>query len=363
MFKELTSVRQFIAPIIIALLFLFMGNPAGAQPIETSSNDLMNLYASMEEWLGRPARTKEEIKTGSAILADKYITDERYQEAIWVLRSGGHFARARELERWLTRLLSEVKTEFIRKFETGKEGAKLYRVEGTGIYVVEKPRAAYQGGTEVVASRMNQLLGLDLVPTTVEAKNSEGTVISRQYFVRDSVTAAAVASEEMERSPELKQILEASDYGEAFNYRIKASWDHLRSKGYPFDLRSIWLLDYLLDNGDRHGSNWLKLFGKKNGKSIAIDHGLCLGGCVGSDWKRKAEGPIYSDVEFNENNLPSKEVLKKLETLTPKKLRTEFSDFISEKQIEGILLRKERVVAATRKKYSSLSCKDIFSGR
>jgi hypothetical protein len=70
---------------------------------------------------------------------------------------------------------------------------------------------------------LNQLLNLNLVPTTVEARNSEGTTVSRQYFVRDSITAGALAEEEVR--PEFEAIAKTGDYEQAWTvHGKKAGW-------------------------------------------------------------------------------------------------------------------------------------------
>lgn len=247
----LTGVSSFGVHFVL-LAFLLVGiTPARALSDEPTSADLVNYYASTEKWLAQPSRSEEEIKTVSGELARKYMADERVQEAIWVLKSAGDFDQARKLEQWLSKILTQSELKFVKSYASGAQGAKLFKINGSEIQFVEKARPAFPGGTEIVASILDRYLDLNVVPLTVEATNSEGTIVSRQYFVRDSVHAYDATFEELR--PEFDAMQDAGEYVKAAYFRARADWVHLASHGYPPHLKNMWLLDYLLDNGDRHG--------------------------------------------------------------------------------------------------------------
>jgi len=100
--------------------------------------------------------------------------------------------------------------------------------------------AFHDGRNEVIADEIDNLLGLDLVPTTVYVDH-EGIGSTAQQWIDNATTGEKL-----------------KNYKELF------------SPGNEERITNIFVLDYLMGNQDRHGGNFLL---DANGKIWAIDHG------------------------------------------------------------------------------------------
>jgi len=95
---------------------------------------------------------------------------------------------------------------------------------------------------ERAAYLVDRFLDFGLVPPTV-IRDIDGAVGSAQEFIPDALSGH-----------EYEHVLQADDVN-IDKYELK---------------EKLYLFDYIIANGDRHGNNWLV----KNGRVIAIDHGV-----------------------------------------------------------------------------------------
>ena len=124
----------------------------------------------------------------------------------------------------------------------------------------EKNYGAYKAGTlyirEVAASRLSNALGLDIVPPTVPMTFDNQTG-SLQLFAENTVRAQG--ADQTRLDPLLRDRMTA--------------------------------LDYLIQNSDRHGGNWLIRNDGATSRPVAIDHGLSFPPACRATWGRPLCGP------------------------------------------------------------------------
>jgi hypothetical protein len=165
-----------------------------------------------------------------------------------------------------------------------------------------------------LAYKLDRKLNLNIVPFTIMRDHPQLGKGSLQYFVRNTI------------SPE--------------EYRIKNNLDfgNLSAMPYPKELKSLWLLDYLIENMDRN-SNWLV---RSGGKIVAIDHAHSNGRLFGSNASLQPE--LY----------PQNKTLKLLKALDKK-------DFTGLEEKTQILFEKRsRLLKAIKEEKDRNKCGGIF---
>lgn len=259
------------------LLILLMIPPVGVAQNLPSFN---SSFDELETWMRAPERTNAEIDESSDILAKKYLADERYQEAIWTLRFAKKFEDADVIEKDLIEKMSKNQMQFLEVLG-GVSGSDKVKLGEGELYGVFKSKNYYYVN-EIAAYRLDRLLNLNIVPLTIARKHPTNNEGSLQYFIRDKRDNPIY-------------------HGQDFEFR---------SYPYPENQKKMWLLDYLLDNHDRHGLNWFKRFGDQ---TVAIDYGYALGRELGRDSIR---GAIMQP-----ELLPDGDLLEKLKQLSPSDFR------------------------------------------
>ncbi|MES2768740.1 MAG: hypothetical protein V4596_06300 [Bdellovibrionota bacterium] len=286
-------------------------------------------WIQIEYLLKNPRLQLEKRKDLTRELAEEYISDQRWQEAIWILRENGNTEQAEILERRLAEKMTQGQIEVIHKFEGSKEAARIVRIQGTNIYGIIKLNSSYFG-FEIAAYKLDRILKLNLVPFTIERILPDGRRGSIQYFIRDAVEARESLGVVGFPSKEQKKQTEFRYYG------------------YPTSQKNMWLLDYLIVNLDRHGRNWLWHLGEQHLRPVAIDHGISFG-----------RGASEKGVNFEYENLPDSEMVQNLKQLSLEKLRNEFTNLIGADNVTKLFKRKIQVVRAANS-MSPFSCQSLF---
>lgn len=166
---------------------------------------------------------------------------------------------------------------------------------------------------EIAAYRMDKLLGLNMIPPTVE-RELEGKKGSLQYWVTSEFSLLEVMEE---------------------NIEMPASTRELREKG-KYLAR---VFDSLIANEDRTQQNILYT---KDWRTILIDHSRSF---RSSEKFTKnlmyGKNGIIGDNPFR--RLP-REFVEKIERLDHEKIRSAVRDYLTEKEIEAILIRKKLIL-------------------
>jgi hypothetical protein len=217
------------------------------------------------------------------------------QLEIWRLREGADPVRGARLEKELEVRLRTLKVVEKTALGGGLTPSYLVKLED-GTLGVFKPTAVHwasNSGHEVGAYVVDRALGIYRVPVTV-SRTVEGEAGSIQFYVRDSLTGTQA--------------------------------------GYADGDRPMRLLDYLLDNPDRHGANFLVVTGQGN-RHVAIDHGLAFG--LGTD-APYILGPIR----------PDRAVYDRLKALTRADAFSLLGGHVEAPRIDALLKRRDALVDA-----------------
>lgn len=162
---------------------------------------------------------------------------KNYQMAIWTMRQRGLERRADSLSSQVEHALEYSEVESEQPFEEGVSGARLLMF-ADGLAGVFKPLGHWAScpGCEVAAYKFDKLVGFHLVPVTVSRVHN-GVAGSIQLFIPNAVSA--------------------------------------KKRGVNTTSERIKLLDYFLNNTDRHNSNYLFAQGLRGQEyEFGIDHGL-----------------------------------------------------------------------------------------
>lgn len=286
----------------------------------TVSKKRISHFARMEREIAKEPVRKAVIRAKTIELAKEYEKEDRIQEAIWALRKGGHDEKANQLEKKLIESLSNEKIHFVHEFfPHGKDASELYQLKGRNIFGVLKRNSQWHM-LETLAYRLDRILDLNLVPVTIERFGGpERGIVSFQYYVRDAANA---------------------------NQLHEKSAENFRYYPYPHEHKNMWLLDYLLNNSDRHGSNWLRMFGDLKGRVVAIDHGISLDRGT-------------SHVDFREEYLPSADLLEKLRQIDFESLKKEFKG-IEPNLLDSIRERRDQIIKLASAKNVDSGCSGIL---
>ncbi len=280
-------------------------------------------FHDIELWLQVPEKTLKEKKPIAQILVKKYLDNERPQEAIWTLREFGMLEEANRIETKLIETLVNGKATVDPSFSSdGVNSIFKLTVKKEGISGIFRFKNFKQ---EVLAYRLDRFLGLNIIPVTV-LKNFQdkkqqhtnyfhnNTFGSLQYYVKDSCSSC-----------------------------VMFRWEGDFREKYPENQKKMWLLDYLLENKDKHKGNWRKRFGNK---PFSFDYEQILGRGAGS-----------GSPKLQENLLPSGDLLKQLVRLNPKSLSTLDLDI----DISKVFKRKEEILQKIIKKHGSgVICRALF---
>lgn len=234
----------------------------------------------------------------------------RFQECVWLLRDNGREDAAAKYAAYIERELAEgdieSKEPIAGGFGMGTNENYLVTLRG-GMKAVFKPEAPlHDAELELAVFRLDQLVGLDVVPITV-LREIDGKKGSLQYFVRGTGTG----------------------------------WDDVfRAQG-----DRIAFLDALSANVDRHRGNWLFFYPDRVGKHahttdrrVAIDHDRTF------EYGRPApELPTGSSAEFMALEVSFREGL---ERATEEVLTRELGPLLSARQLQGLLQRRAEILRA-----------------
>ena len=187
--------------------------------------------------------------------------------------------------------------------EVGVCGAEIleYADDGSGVWKEMSLIAGqHDGNSEVAAYRISELLGLDIVPETVFTWH-DGRKGTSQRFIPDA------------------------DVGWGFWKRLgkvpqedRAAFLDAQRAQHGDRVKKMIMLDFIIDNHDRHNGNWLIGDGG-NGRFWAVDHGHCRWG-MRNPWM--AGGVINPQLTrdlygFNTNLSIPDDTLQKWREITP----------------------------------------------
>lgn len=231
----------------------------------------------------------------------KLESGTNYQLNIWNHRSNKSFTQADEIEESLEQFLINghiYSEEFI---DEGLNGAMplglKYNINGV---FKEGGSSLSNIASEVASFKIDRLFGFDLVPVTVERTNN-GRSGSLQLFVKDA---------------QMEVVLEGRTIPQN-------------------ELTKMKVLDYLIDNQDRHGGNYLLT---KYNKIVAVDHGLALR-------KKALIAPKFDKQALDFfNSQKGKKLLSTIKSTPDEFIKKEFKGLLSDEIIDGFIYRKNALV-------------------
>jgi hypothetical protein len=167
---------------------------------------------------------------------------------------------------------------------------------------------------EIAAYRMDKLLGLNMVPPTVE-KRFQGSLGSCQLWIEDTITLRDKVEQDIQ-TPSYKVF-----YWNRALY-IQRAWDNL------------------VANEDRHQNQYLIT---EDFRMLLIDHSRSF-----RTSKKFTTGMIY-DEKYREGPRLMKELPRALyeniKALTPEKIQEAVGDYLTAQEIEAVMKRKDLIVA------------------
>jgi len=201
--------------------------------------------------------------------AELYIKNNQFQQAIWSYQEAGNHTLAEKFKKELElRMKASSPASGFIDILIDKKLSFHKGYLSTGEHVIAK---FYHIENEVLAYQVSEALGLYLIPATVDRIykfNGREYRISVQIMVDDTIAG--------------------------FEGPLRGAAD-FTIRPYPPEYKNLYLLDYLLSNGDRHEGNWLLLW---RDRVVAIDHGFIF------------REPILLDIP--DEYLPGDEVAQKL---------------------------------------------------
>jgi hypothetical protein len=176
---------------------------------------------------------------------------------------------------------------------------------------------------EIAAYRIDKLIGLDMVPVTVE-RRFQGDLGSCQLWIEDTFTLK-VKEEKKLKTPSYKVF----------------PWNRSLFK------QRAW--DNLIYNEDRHQNQFLIT---QDWRMLLIDHSRSF-----ATSKKSTKRMIY-DEKFNEGPRLMKELPRTLyeniKSLTAAKIKGVVGDYLTDAEIEAVLVRRELIVAWVEKRIKEL---------
>lgn len=225
-----------------------------------------------------------------------------YQLNMWDYSLSGKTKLASDVEVALKETIEHGEIIHIEKIGTGASGAKLITLDNE-VQGVLKTNDSWNADVlnEVGAYHVDKVFGFNMVPLTVTKKIGDDFA-SVQLFVRDAKMAGQVE----------------------FSSIVKE------------ELGKLDTLDFLLQNTDRQGGNFLV---SKEGKVIAIDHGLTM--------KFADTMPLYEidDMRAFFRSQEGIELMERLKVIDDDLIIDSLDDFYDSAIIEGLLERKEILIS------------------
>ncbi|MGZ5279150.1 MAG: hypothetical protein ACXWC9_04365, partial [Pseudobdellovibrionaceae bacterium] len=206
--------------------------------IQTQSKDFIAMEDHLESALVLdPDLTAEAPKVAAAI-AEIYLQNQRYQEAIWVLDRGGHYAEAEHLARLYENFLRTAEIIKVEAVGIGVSGAKLVTF-ANGSQAIVKHREMNDANQnslegELWAYEFDRKIGFNLIPAAVKR-----VIAGTEYSVHGFISGAR------------QSMINMKD-----------------RRDYRFPM--IYLFDFLVANRDRHAGNSMYSVAKR---LFGIDHG------------------------------------------------------------------------------------------
>ncbi len=176
---------------------------------------------------------------------------------------------------------------------------------------------------EIAAYRIDKLIGLNMVPVTVE-KRFRGDLGSCQLWIEETFTLKKQQEEDIKKP----------------SYKV-----------YPWNLslfkQRAW--DNLIYNTDRHLNQYLVT---QDWRMLLIDHSRSFATSKNST-KRLIYDEKYKEGPFLMKQLP-RTLYENIKALTAEKIRSVVGDYLNEKEIEAVMLRKDLIVAWVGKRIEEL---------
>ena len=197
----------------------------------------------------------------------------------------------------------------------GRTGARIVELEGgvRGVFKFDNPSSKLNNHRyEIAAYRIDKLLGLNVVPPTVE-RTVNGEVGSLQLLVENAEVAR----------------------------------DLEKNGRYPTPNGKIYLLDYLIRNFDRENSvisNKGNYMIRKDGSQVAIDHGLSFRPIEDSRTQQLEEDTLFDSL----SHFPDKATYKRFKEFTREELTRVLGGILPQEEIDLILVYRDRYVAFER---------------
>lgn len=298
---------------VLALALMLLAFPAGADTV------------SFEE-LEKTAQAPEAISR----LASAYETENRLQEAAWTWRRAGDKARAQTL---VDKVKHELQHgEVVSRVAVGAPTSHAELITfASGMQAIWKkydPGLIYSHfAREVLAYGVDEVLGLDLVPVTV-TRTLEGQRGSLQYFIKDARRGSIAPSYPNHARP--------------------------YTQGYE----TLWLLDYLIANKDRHGSNHLF---RPGNHLVAIDNSMIF--WPGDMHWQHHPGVPPTHQPVDASLFPQGELLDKVKSLTAAAILGAVGPIVPRVVIDGILARRDEILDLMRQHDSSSGCADELAAQ
>ncbi len=182
---------------------------------------------------------------------------------------------------------------------------------------------------EIAAYRIDKLLGLNMVPVTVE-RRFRGDLGSCQLWIEETVTLKKQKEEDIKKP----------------SYKV-----------YPWNLslfkQRAW--DNLIYNTDRHLNQYLCT---QDWRMLLIDHSRSFATSKASV-RKLIYDEKYKEGPFLMKQLPHT-LYENIKTLTAAKIKGVVGDYLTEKEIEAVLLRRELIVAWVEKRIAELGEDEVL---
>jgi len=182
---------------------------------------------------------------------------------------------------------------------------------------------------EIAAYRLDKLLGLNMVPVTVE-RRFQNDLGSCQLWIEDTSTL-----KDKEEKKQKKPSYKVFPWNRALF--IQRAWDNL------------------IFNEDRHQNQYLIT---EDWRMLLIDHSRSFG------TSKRATSKLIYDEKYKEGPFLMKALprtlYKNIEALTAEKIKGVVGDYLNEKEIEAVLLRRDLIVAWVEKRIEELGVDEVL---
>jgi hypothetical protein len=234
-------------------------------PIETSSEDYQRMETFLVEAIQRDPELMHEAAAVGLAIADVYVRNHDYQEAIWALDRSGHYAHAEKL---------------VSDYETFLKTANIVNVRDVGIGITAPVIIEFENGSRAILKHPDS-----------DVPNSDQYEVGTYEFDRKvgfNLTATTVARNIGGVDYVIVGFIEGARNSEI-------DLDDYANPKYP----DLYLLDFIIGQWDRHGNN--SMFAK-TGRLFGVDNGR-----IGKPGFRS---------QFDSHIVPSSQLLKNLSELS-----------------------------------------------